>query len=133
MSENEDALLELRWQMQSSTQWVMNMAPIFLRNSLQLGTYPNSAALRAALLQWCFSSWNFGANPTVAAGSVTSADDDRMQVDSLGKGEKQIPQSGRKPSDQHDQHELYRHQHVQELWPNWTLGETLLETRWSSV
>ena len=30
---------------------MMNMAPIFLRNSLQLGPYPNSAALRAALLQ----------------------------------------------------------------------------------
>ena len=30
---------------------MMNMAPIFLRNSLQLGTYANSTALRAALLQ----------------------------------------------------------------------------------
>ena len=29
---------------------MMNKAPIFLRNSLQLGTYPNSDALRAALL-----------------------------------------------------------------------------------
>ena len=65
---------------------VMNMAPSFLRNSLQLGTYPNSAALRAALLQWCYSSRNFGANPTVAAGNVTSADDDRMHVNSLKKG-----------------------------------------------
>ena len=35
---------------------MMNMAPIFLRNSLQLGTYANSTALRAALLQWCYSS-----------------------------------------------------------------------------
>ena len=26
--------------------------------------------------------------------------------------------------------ELYRHQHVQELWQNWTLGEGLLETGW---
>ena len=65
---------------------MMNMAPIFPRNSLQLGTHPNSAALRAALLQWCYSSRNFGANPTVSAGNVTSADDDRMQVDSLKKG-----------------------------------------------
>ena len=65
---------------------MMNMAPTFLRNSLQLGTYPNSAALRAALLQWCYASRNFGANPTVAAGNVTSADDSRMQVDSLKKG-----------------------------------------------
>ena len=30
---------------------MMNMDPVFLRNNLQLGTYPNSAALRAALLQ----------------------------------------------------------------------------------
>ena len=35
---------------------MMNMAPIFLRNSLQLGTYANNAALRTALLQWCHSS-----------------------------------------------------------------------------
>ena len=33
----------------------MNMAPIFLRNTLQLCTYANSTALRAALLQWCLS------------------------------------------------------------------------------
>ena len=31
---------------------MMNMAPIFLRSSLQLGTYANSAALRTGLLQW---------------------------------------------------------------------------------
>ena len=65
---------------------MMNMAPIFLRNSLQLGTYANSAALRTALLQWCYSSRNFGANPTVSAGNGTSGDGDRMQVDSLKKG-----------------------------------------------
>ena len=64
---------------------MMSMAPILLRNSLHLGTFPNSAALRAALLQWCYSSRNFGANPTVSAGNVTSADDDRMQVGSLKK------------------------------------------------
>ena len=56
---------------------MMNMVPIFLRNSLQLGTYANSTALRAALLQWCCSS-----------GNGTSADDDRMQVDSLKKGKR---------------------------------------------
>ena len=38
---------------------VMNRAPIFLRNSLQLSTCANSTALRAALLQWCYSSRNF--------------------------------------------------------------------------
>ena len=63
----------------------MNMAPIFLRNSLQLGTYVNSTAFRAALLQWCYSSRNFGAHPTASSGNGTSADDDRMQVDSLRK------------------------------------------------
>ena len=38
---------------------MMNMAPTSLRNSLQLGTNANSAALRTALLQWCYSSRNF--------------------------------------------------------------------------
>ena len=75
---------ELRWQMHTVT---MNMAPIFLRSSLQLGTYAKSAALRTASLQWCYSSRNFRANPTVSAGNETGADDDnRMQVDSLEKG-----------------------------------------------
>ena len=41
---------------------MMNMAPIFLRSSLQLGTYASSAPLRTALLQSCYSSRNFGAN-----------------------------------------------------------------------
>ena len=62
------------------------MAPIFRRNSLQWGTYANSTALRAALLQWCYSSGNFGANPSASSGNGTSADDDRMQVDSFKKG-----------------------------------------------
>ena len=35
---------------------MMNMAPTFLWNSFQLGTYANSAALRTALLQWSYSS-----------------------------------------------------------------------------
>ena len=118
---------------------MMNIAPIFLRNSLQLGTYANSAAHRPALLQWCCSSRNFGANTTVPVGSGTSADDDRMQADSQerqGEGQRQTPKPERKSHEQHDQndqHELYRHQHVQELWKNWTLGEGLLETRWRSV
>ena len=67
---------------------MMNMAPNFLRNSLQLGTYANSTALRGALLQWCYSSRIFGANPTASSGNGTSADDDRMQVDSLKKGKR---------------------------------------------
>ena len=67
---------------------MMNLAPIFLRNSLQLGTCANSTALRAGLLQWCYSSRNFGANPAASSGNGTSADDDRMQVDSLKKGER---------------------------------------------
>ena len=66
---------------------MMNVAPIFLGSTLQLGTYANSAALRTALLQRCFSSRNFGASPTVPAGNGTGADDDnRMQVDCLKKG-----------------------------------------------
>ena len=67
---------------------MMDMAPIFLRNSLQLGTYAKSAAFRAALLQWCYSSRNFGGNPTTSSGNGTSTDDDRMQVDSLKKGKR---------------------------------------------
>ena len=110
----------------------------FLRNNLQLGTYANSAALRTALLQWCYSSRNLGATPTVSAGNVTGADDDnRMQVDSLKeskeKGKRQIPKTERKSHEQHKQHEQYRRQHSQELWQNWTLGERLLETRWRSL
>ena len=78
---------------------MMIMAPNILSNSLQLGTYPNSAALRAALLQWFFSSRTFGANPTVAAGNVTSAVDDRMQVDYLKKGKsKRHNQKGSRPT-----------------------------------
>ena len=46
------------WERASGTAWVdavkytvmMNVAPIFLKNSLQLGTHPSSTALRAALL-----------------------------------------------------------------------------------
>ena len=117
---------------------MMNMAPIFLRNSLQSGTYANSAALRAALLQLCYCSRNFGANPTVSAGNGTRADNDNlMQVDNLkkskGKSKNKHQIQKKKSHDQHDQHELCRHRHVQELWQNWTLGERLLETSWRSV
>ena len=69
---------------------MMNMAPIFLWNNLQLGTYANSAVLRTALLQSCYPSRNFGANPTASCGNGTGADDDnRMQVDSFKKGKGQ--------------------------------------------
>ena len=72
--------------MQSNTL-MMKMTQILLRKNLQLGTYANSAALRTALSQWCYSSRNSGANPTVSARKETGADDDnRMQVDSLKKG-----------------------------------------------
>ena len=80
---------------------MINMAPIFLRNSLQLGTHANSTALRAALLHWCYSSRNFGANPTASSGNGTRADDDRKQVDSLkkvkrkGKGKNQHQRGNR--------------------------------------
>ena len=63
------------------------MAPVVRRNFLLLGTYANSVAFRTALLQWCYFSRNFGANPTVSAGNGTGADDDNMvQVESLNKG-----------------------------------------------
>ena len=50
MSENGNVRLELRWQVQTNNTVMMNMAPIFLRNSLQLGTFANSAALRTAFI-----------------------------------------------------------------------------------
>ena len=62
---------------------MMHMAPVFRGNKLQLGTYANSAALRTALLQWCYSFRSFGAIPTVSAGNGTGAE---MQVDSLKTG-----------------------------------------------
>ena len=109
---------------------MMNMAAIFLRSGLQLGytCQQHSSSCR------CYSSRNFGANPTASSGNGTSADDDRMQVDSLKKGKRRG--KGKKPTPErksHDQHELYRHQHVHELWKTCTLGEKLLESRWRSV
>ena len=74
---------------------MMNMAPIFLGNSLQLGTFANSAAFRTALLQWCCSSRNFGANPTVSAGNGTSADDDQMQAKANTKTRKEFARPAR--------------------------------------
>ena len=45
---------------------MMNMAPIFLRNSLQLGAYANIATLRTALLQWCYSARNWSESHRVS-------------------------------------------------------------------
>ena len=59
-----------------------------LADAVKVHSDDGSAALRTALLQWCYSSRNFAANPTVSAGNGTSVDDDRMQVDSLKKGKR---------------------------------------------
>ena len=60
------------------------LRPIF--EQFAVGTHANSTALRAALLQCCYSSRNFVANPTMSSGTGTCADDDnRMQVDPLMK------------------------------------------------
>ena len=71
-----------------------------LADAVKVHSDDGSAALRTALLQWCYSSRNFAANPTVSAGNGTSVDDDRMQVDSLKKGKReghrQTPQPERK-------------------------------------
>ena len=99
---------------------MMNMAAFCLKNKMHLGTHTSSAALRTALLHWCYSTRNFEASSTTSARNGTSADDDnKRQVDSLtkGKGEgKQTPKS--------DWHTLKQHrcQHLQ-----WTLGGRLLE------
>ena len=59
----------------------------FSRKQLSSCACANSAALRTALLQWCPSSRNFGASPTVSAGNGTGAvGDNRTQVDPLKKG-----------------------------------------------
>ena len=57
----------------------------------------------------------------------------RLSQERQAEGQRQTPQLERKSHDEHDQHELYRHQHVPELWQKWTLGEGLLETRWRSI
>ena len=67
---------------------MMSMAPMFLKNNLHLGTSADSTAPRNVLLQWCSSSCKCGASWTTSARNGTSADDDnRMQVDSLEKGQ----------------------------------------------
>ena len=64
---------------------MMNMAPIFHKNNLHLCTYAESAALRDALLQRCYSS-DVGASSTTSAEDGTVADvENRMQVDFLKK------------------------------------------------
>ena len=107
---------------------MMNMAPIFLRNSLQLGTYPKSAALKAALLQWCCSFRNFGANPTVSAGNATSLDDDQMQVDSLKKGKGKGTGKHQKQKGNRTTSTTNTSSTDIKSCKNWTLGEGLLVT-----
>ena len=109
----------------------MNVAPILLRNSLQLGTKANSTTLRTALLHWCCSSRNFEATPTVSAGNGTGADvENRTQDDFLKKGKEKG--KGKHPN-QRGVRTQHKHQHVQELWQNGTVGERLLDTRWRSI
>ena len=85
MSENGNVRQELLWQTRSNTQWRWIWYRFF-EEQLAVG-YIRQECRRSALLQWCYSSRNFGANPTVSAGSGAGADDDnRMQVDSLKRG-----------------------------------------------
>ena len=89
----------------------MNMTPIVLGNSLQLGTYANSAALRTALLQWCYFSRNFGA----------------FKKNGKGKGKHKT----RKELGQATQTSTPAR--TVALSENGTLGGRLLETRWRSI
>ena len=82
---------------------MMNIAPIFLRNSLQLGTHANSTALRTAL----FAMVLFSPKLRNISDRTSADDDNRMQVDSLKKGKGKV---------RHKQHRQRRHQHLQELW-----------------
>ena len=77
MSESGNVRLELRWRRCSQIHSDDECGTDFYQGqSTVVDTYANSAALRTALLHWCYSSRNFGANPTVSAGNGTSADDD---------------------------------------------------------
>ena len=68
---------------------MMNMAPIFLRNSVQLGTYANSTALlRAALFAVVLLLSKLWSESDRVIWNVTSADDDRMQVNPVKKGKR---------------------------------------------
>ena len=74
---------------------MMNMAPIFLRNSVQLGTDPNSAAVRAAFIT--LPEFLERIRPCELHNGTSADDDDnRMQVDSLKKGKHQIQKGNRK-------------------------------------
>ena len=57
-----------------------------MKTSFQLGNSANSTAVRTTLLHWCSSSETLERIRPVSAGNGTSADGDRMQVDSLRKG-----------------------------------------------
>ena len=122
------------WERVSGTA-MLNMAPIFLGNNLQLVTDVHSAAFR--IIAMMLFSRKFGASQTLAAGNRTGADDDsRTQVDSLKKGMEKVKLKGKHPKLErfsHKQHKQHRRQHLQELWWNWTLGERLLKTRWRGI
>ena len=82
--ENWDVLQEQLLQIQSV---MMNMAPTFVKNNLQLGTDADSKRLRNSLLRWCYYFCNLGESSTTSEGNGTGADDDnRMPVDSLKNG-----------------------------------------------
>ena len=59
----------------------------FSQERFAVGYIRQQCRSSSSLLQWCYSSRNFGANLTVSAGNGTGADNNnRMQVDALKKG-----------------------------------------------
>ena len=105
----------------------------FLRNSLQLGTYANNALFE----QLCCNGVTLP--KTLERIRPCQLDMERAQMMTRCKTTLKKCKGRTKANTKsrmeiaRPEHQLYRHQHVQELWQNWTLGGRLLETKWTSV
>ena len=138
MSENGNVRQELFWRMQLITRWWW----IFLVNNLQLGTYANSAALRTALLQWCFFPKLWSESDRVSwkwsRCGWWQQDASRLSQERQGEGQRQTP----KPKKEISQATQATHatQTTRAIQTTTrarivagTLGERLLQTRWRSL
>ena len=120
-SESGNALLKLRWQMQSSTMWWWIWSRFFLETVCSWVHMPTAQLF----LHPCCS----GVTPLDTLERIRPRhlenerrwwqDASRLSQERQGEGQRQTPNPERKSHDQHDQQELYRHRHVQELWQIW--------------